>query len=59
MGKWSAAKENRIGEKLSAGLVRGAIDNANRNPGDPEAQRLANEMSDALQTYRRTGEVPE
>lgn len=59
MGKWSTAKENRVGEKLAVGLTQAAIENANRNPGNAAAERLANEMCDTLQRYRRTGEVPE
>jgi hypothetical protein len=59
MGKWSAAKENRVGERLAAGLTRSAVEYANRNPGNAAAEKLACEMSDALLAYRRTGEVPE
>ena len=59
MVKWSAAKENLVAEKLSAGIAKTAIEYANRNPGDADAQRLANDLSNMLQTYRRTGEVPD
>jgi len=53
-GGWSTTKQNRVGEKLAAGLVATAVKYANAHPDDNAAQALASGMSDDLTAYRRT-----